>query len=1280
MVAINFTQIGSFNGLGGEAQVLNNPTSLQFGDDGRLYVAEQNGTINAFTVELQAGTYVAIAHEVLTLPNGAEVVKSIQNHNDDGTLNNNPNRQVTGLLVTGTALNPELYISSSDPRISKNEDVNLDTNSGVLTRVSWTGTQWEAVDIIRGLPRSEENHSVNGMVLSQDGSKLYLTVGGNTNNGAPSAFFANTPEYTLAGTVLEIDLQDINSRPILTDSTGGQQNTARQYIYDLPTLDDPSVPNDNIRETQLGLDVAGPFGGNDGFNQAILPADAPIRIYADGFRNHYDLVLTESGNLYTVDNGANVDAGGNPLDANGVPTDQTGAGPATNIPNNLGTGDPEPLFLIEDGGYYGHPNPIRSNQTLELTVLDDAGQPDASIFPNSSPNAADLVPDSVLIENGFVIDPSRFTDDIERLTQSGIRIERSSPQSNALVTLGSSSNGLVEYTNPVFDGALQGALLVSQFNGNVTLLNLNDNGTELEPFIDPGNDGILGTTDDEVLAQNGVFPLITGQSQPLDVTTGPDGSIWVAEFGNDLINVFSPSASGSSENNDFDGDGIFNSKDPFIRDASNGGNVLLTPGQSLLWDFDANQDNNLPGPNGYGGGLTGVAVNGVTDYEQFFQELSNQPGQIINLDNVKFTTAAAGGTTVIEAASNGDIISGLNNAEYLFHTGVAISPTVESFTIKWSVFNPAQSFTGALQQIGGYIGTGDQSNYLKIVAIQGLTSEIQLLLENNDVIQASSFLQADDLFSASSDQQIFFELEIDPTAATATPTVTYETTSDITKTVTGSPLDLSETTILDAIRGNYTVDGQPSNLAVGLLSSNFAQPAENTFQAVFNDIEITAPALATAPEQPQSVLYRVNAGGPEIAAVDGGIAWSEDTANFNSPFLANPGSNGVAFSGVKPAAQVPATIPEALFNTERWDQVGGSEMQWAFDIPNPGLYEVRLYMGNGFNGTNDPGERVFDVAIEGTVPESLNDIDLSQQFGHLSGGIISHTVNISDDLLNIDFLHNIQNPLVNGIEILQVGDPPTGTAPEIISVSSVQVLENQTSVLDVEATDADGDDEGSGLAFSLAGGVDEDAFTINPNTGMLSFIDPPNFEAPSDANGDNIFNVTVKVTDSSNLSDTQNINIAVEDLNETVGGLPIRLEGENADIFMNYRTENISIASNGVALSLRANVANEQGSATFNFSGNAGLYDVVVGTFDENDGLARFEIELNDLETSTTIFLGEIELNSNLGSNIATPQTAISPIVASNVALTPGDSITVTGFENGFEFARLDYLELRPVG
>ena len=1025
-MSINFDQTGSFNGVEGQAGVLSNPTSIQFGPDGRLYVAEQNGTINAFTVENQNGEYVATANEELVLPNNAEVVKSIQNHNDNGSPISLRNRQVTGLVATGTAENPVLYVSSSDPRIGKFEDTNLDTNSGVVTRLTKNGTEWEAVDIVRGLPRSEENHSVNGMVLSEDGTKLYLTVGGNTNNGAPSDFFAYTGEYALSGTVLEIDLEDIASRPILTDPLGGKNGTSRQYVYDLPTLDDPTIINntDGTGENILGLDEDGPWGGNDGFNMAILPADAPMRIFVDGLRNQYDIVLTQDGQLYTVDNGSNGGLGARPVDANGIPTGEPEAGEATNIPNDGGTGDPEPIFLLENLEYYGHPAPARSNQDLFWIVYNDEGNPDESVSPNSVDSLADLVPDAVNLEDGFLIDPSKFTDDPERLTQSGIRIPRSSEESQAIDTLGSSSNGLVEYTANTFGGALEDSLIVAQFNGNVTLLNINDAGTSLEPLVDPRNN--------EVVDDDGIFPLVTSQSTPLDVTTGPDGTIWVAEFGPDNINIFEPSDETGATDLDVDDDGILNVNDPFIRDDSNGTSVEILPGEILLWDFDADQDDNLPGPNGYGGGLTGVMIDGNTDFEQFFQEPSPLPDQIIRLDNVKFATAAGGGTTVIESVSNGDPYKTPNNGEYLFHTGVTLAPTVETVNIKWSVFNPGTDFTGSFQQIGGYIGTGDQSNYLKIVAIEGLDNEVQVLLEDNDVVQSVSSIQADGLLNLPTNQQIFFELEIDPIAGTAIPTVSYDGDGNL-ETVTGGAIDLSGTTVLDAIQGNYTVQGQDSGLAVGLFSSNTGELEANAFQAVFNDIEITATGGIY-----DEVLYRVNAGGSQIAAPDGGVAWSADTVSNNSSFLADPGSNSTAaFPAVDPGPTVPAIVPDTIYDTERWDSSGGSEMQWAFNVPEDGLYEVRLYLGNGFDGTSEPNERIFDIAIEGSVPEELDDIDLVQRFGHQTGGVIYQTAMVTDGTLNLEFIHGaVENPLVNGIEIVRLSGEENSTSTTVSSVGT----------------------------------------------------------------------------------------------------------------------------------------------------------------------------------------------------------------------------------------------------
>ncbi len=861
-----FSLISSFQGPNGTSNIFN-PTSLQFGPDGRLYVSQQNGVIRAVTVEKQTdGSWSAIAAETLQLPDGSAVVRTIANHDDSGVIDTSIiSRQVTGIVTAGTAENPALYVTSSDPRIAENEDKNLDTNSGVLTKVTWNGAEWEAVDLIRGLPRSEENHSNNGMVIDPVSGMMYMAVGGNTNNGAPSQFFAYTAEYALSAVVLEIDLPALEAMPVLTDPNGGRTGP-RDYVYDLPTLDDPNVPNDGVREDANGMDVTGPWGGNDGLNQAILPADAPIRIYADGLRNNYDLALTADGRLYTVDNGSNPSIGGDPIPVNGE---------ASNLPNNGGVGAGEPLFLLEDGGYYGHPNPTRANQDQGWIVYDDTGAPDASLAVNTVPDISDLVPAGVAIPDGFLIDPSRFTGDPARLAESGVRVYYDDPASPALEVIGSSSNGLIEYTGP---GDLNGDLLVVQFNGTIGRLVLNPD----------------GTADYETVEG------LSGLSLGLDLTMGPDGSIWVAELGANQIKVFAPGTSGV--NLDLDNDGLDNAIDPFMRDPDNGLATALAPGGSLVWDFDPDQDGNLTGPSGFGGGLTGVMIDGVTDFEAFLISPSTLPFQNVKLDNVKFVTAAGGGTTIVEYVSNGDPLLAENQAEYVFQTGMTIDPGVAVFDVVWSMYNPATEWTeDSLQQIGGYLGPGDQDNYLKVVATAQNGGSIQVLLEDNGLLVSDTSLSAPGLLTGATTDKITVTMRVDTVAETVVPTVSYDLPDGSETELTLEPVNLSGTAVLDTILGNVTVNGAQTGLAAGLLSTNSGVDPAQTFQAVFDDITVT-----------------------DVTPPDPGSAVLQIMPNFNNVKASNfnPNAFMLTNTGGKDIVSVTLDVSTALYNDSVFDPEG----------------------------------------------------------------------------------------------------------------------------------------------------------------------------------------------------------------------------------------------------------------------------------------------------------------------------------------------------------------------
>ncbi|PCJ95915.1 MAG: hypothetical protein COA50_08000, partial [Flavobacteriaceae bacterium] len=293
---INFSQsVLDFNGNG---NVDSGVTSLMYGPDGRLYVAEYPGTIKVLTILRNNSTdYVVTNLESLS------GVTDIVNHDDDGAVNNGQTqRETTGLTVAGTASNPVIYVSSSDFRIgagSSGGDVGLDTNSGIITRFTWNGSSWDVVDLVRGLPRSEENHATNGLELVNINGTNYLIVasGGITNGGSPSKNFVYTCEYALSGAILSINLDLLDGIGVQTDGNG------RDYIYDIPTLDDPTRNNVNgITDPDTagynGVDINDPFGGNDGLNQAKVVPGGPVQIYSPGYRNAFDLVVTESGALY----------------------------------------------------------------------------------------------------------------------------------------------------------------------------------------------------------------------------------------------------------------------------------------------------------------------------------------------------------------------------------------------------------------------------------------------------------------------------------------------------------------------------------------------------------------------------------------------------------------------------------------------------------------------------------------------------------------------------------------------------------------------------------------------------------------------------------------------------------------------------------------------------------------------------------------------------------------------------------------------------------------------
>ena len=104
-------------------------------------------------------------------------------------------------------------------------------------------------------------------------------------------------------------------------------------------------------------------------------------------------------------------------------------------------------------------------------------------------------------------------------------------------------------------------------------------------------------------------------------------------------------------------------------------------------------------------------------------------------------------------------------------------------------------------------------------------------------------------------------------------------------------------------------------------------------------------------------------------------------------------------------------------------------------------------------------------------------------------------------------------------------------APTITTGTSVNVAENTSSVVDVNAMD-DRDGEGSGLVYSLSGGADQDRLQIETSTGVLTFLSSPDHENPLDIGTDNRYDVQVTATDSHGFSTSVDIAVAVTPVND----------------------------------------------------------------------------------------------------------------------------------------------------
>lgn len=105
-----------------------------------------------------------------------------------------------------------------------------------------------------------------------------------------------------------------------------------------------------------------------------------------------------------------------------------------------------------------------------------------------------------------------------------------------------------------------------------------------------------------------------------------------------------------------------------------------------------------------------------------------------------------------------------------------------------------------------------------------------------------------------------------------------------------------------------------------------------------------------------------------------------------------------------------------------------------------------------------------------------------------------------------------------------VNDLPVITSNGGGTAAAISIAENTAQATLVAAADPD---TGQTLTYSIAGGTDNGRFAISATTGALTFLTGPDYEVPADQNGDNVYDVVVRATDSAGASDTQALTITV---------------------------------------------------------------------------------------------------------------------------------------------------------
>jgi len=452
---------------------------------------------------------------------------------------------------------------------------------------------------------------------------------------------------------------------------------------------------------------------------------------------------------------------------------------------------------------------------------------------------------------------------------------------------------------------------------------------------------------------------------------------------------------------------------------------------------------------------------------------------------------------------NGTGNAGPNTANWriddlVVQTGSYVS-TDPVITLNPSGVGGLSTFNGTPSSSASYVVSG--ANLSNNLVISTLTNSIQISSNNTTFTNT---------------------LELVPSLGSVSNTTLYVRISDtaVVGAISGSLVQHVSTGKTNNLTVNGNVfdatRGASSNSLIGWDANNLPGGATNFGPSPWSPARVASNLVVSSGFTRGGGLSTTNGNPTGAGRAWGAVGWGESTSE-----AAISANQFVSF-----------TIAAASGHTLSLSAVSKFDYRRPSSGPTSGLLQVQVGSGSftdvaslSYSSTNSSGDSLPSIdlstnsslqGIPANTPVTFRIVNTGATTNSASWYIFDKGVNP-----NLDF------------EVTGSVEPGTGnSAPSITSGGTVSVAENQTAVQTVVGSDPDA---GTTLSYSISGGADALLFAIDGSTGALTFVSAPDFENPADVGTDNVYDVTVQVSDGS-LTATKDVAVTVTDVNEAPAG------------------------------------------------------------------------------------------------------------------------------------------------